>query len=931
MDQIRGGLLTDGLAPCKPLRQVGAMAKAGGHDWEDAIARACRFAPFLARALDRQPELEALLATGDSESALEWSQARGEHEDTSVALRRQRLALATTLAIGDLSGAFTLDEVMRELSDFADHALDRAIRTAIAERTDETRSDGMIALALGKQGAHELNYSSDIDPILLYDPGTLPRREKDEPGEAAQRYARRVVNLLSDNTAEGYVLRVDLRLRPASEISPPAVSVTSALTHYQGQALAWERAAFIRARAAAGDIRAGETFLTEIAPFVWRQKLDFGAVEEIRALTQRIRADNEGPDCPGPGYDVKKGRGGIREIEFFAQTHQLIHGGRDPSLRVRGTRAALDALAAAGRIEADHARILGEGYDRLRVVEHRLQMVEDRQTHSLPSGETLDRVAQLDGLADGAQLVAELTELTAQTGAIYDELIGQEAPAPYPQPKPKARAETLAEMGFADTQALAERIEGWRDGRYSSIRSPQALEAFDRLLPQLLDAIAKSDDPEAAITRFQSIIERTQSAIELFRLLTAEPKLIERLVNALTLSPRIASTLARRPETLDVLLERQPIDFDHTYERTLARLRDGPGRADYEAKLDCIRQVVSEARFTLGISLLEAEHKPSRIAAALSHVAEAAITAALEAAQDEFARTHGRIEGSELLVLGLGRLGGGALSPASDLDMIYLFKGAYDTESDGSRPLGATLYYNRLATRVNAALSVPTAQGALYEVDTRLRPQGNQGPLAVSIEAFAKYQQTSAWTWEHMALNRARVLVGSDEARVRVEEVIAQTQCQTRDAAKLRKDVLKMRGDMAEHKPPKGELDVKLLRGGLIDVEFLVHFIQLRDAAKLGGENPAMLSPDFADAIPALIELGLLERELWPAYDLLTDVLVASRLLAPERQEPPPAAAKALARSCGCSSYAELLTSVADARQCVARHWAINFDETLEV
>ncbi|UAB78570.1 bifunctional [glutamate--ammonia ligase]-adenylyl-L-tyrosine phosphorylase/[glutamate--ammonia-ligase] adenylyltransferase [Erythrobacter sp. SCSIO 43205] len=907
------------------------MGTSGEHDWADAIARARRFAPFLMRALERQPDLGAFLAAGDGEGALEWSRAHAEHEDTAVALRRHRLALATTLAIGDLAGAFTLDRVMDELSRFADHALDKAIRSAIFDRTGEDRSDGMIALALGKQGAHELNYSSDIDPILLYDPKTLPCREKDDPGEAAQRYARRVVNLLSDNTAERYVLRVDLRLRPASEISPPAVPVSTALTHYQGQALAWERAAFIRARAAAGDIQAGEAFLSEIAPFIWRPKLDFGAVKEIRTLTQRIRADNEGADSPGPGFDVKKGRGGIREIEFFAQTHQLIHAGRDPSLRVRGTRAALNALAAAGWIDADHARVLGEGYDRLRVIEHRLQMVDDRQTHSLPSGEALDRVAQLDGMADGDALVAELTELTAKTGAIYDELIGQEAPAPYPQPKPESRATTLAQMGFADADALAQRIEDWRDGRYASIRSPQALEAFDRLLPRLLDAIARSDDPERAITRFQAIIERTQSAIELFRLLTAEPRLIERLVNALTLSPRIASTLARRPETLDVLLDRQPIDFEHTYERTLARLRDGPGRSDYEAKLDCIRQVVSEARFTLEISLLEAEHKPSRIAAALSHVAEAAITAAVEAAHEEFAQAHGRIKDSELLVLGLGRLGGGALSPASDLDMIYLFKGEYGAESDGERPLGATLYYNRLATRVNAALSVPTAQGALYEVDTRLRPQGNQGPLAVSIEAFAKYQESSAWTWEHMALNRARVLAGSDDARAKVEQIIARTQCQVRNPLDLQKDVLKMRGDMAEHKPPKGELDVKLMRGGLIDVEFLVHFIQLRDASKLGSDNPAMLSPDFALAIPALIDLGLLERELWPAYDLLTDVLVASRLLAPERKEPPPAAANALARTCGCSSYAELLASVADARKCVIRQWAINFDETLEI
>ena len=918
------------LLPASCFAKWGHMETTGEQDWTGALVRARDHAPFLSRALDRQPELAELLAAGKGEEALTWSHTRGEYDDQGAGLRRHRLGLATTLAIGDLAGAFSLHRVMKELSSFADYALAKAIRCVIAERTGEDRSDGFIALALGKQGADELNYSSDIDPILLFDPETLPRRAKDEPGEAAQRYARAIVKLLSENTAEGYVARVDLRLRPASEISPPAVPVSSALTHYQGQALAWERAAFIRARAAAGDIAAGEAFLSEIAPFIWRQKLDFGAVEEIRSLTHRIRDRNEGPDAPGPGFDVKKGRGGIREIEFFAQTHQLIHGGRDPSLRVRGTRAALDALAEAGRIEKEHARILGEGYDRLRVIEHRLQMVEDRQTHSLPEGEALDQVAWLDGMGSGSELLTQLTQLTDQTGATYDELIGKDPPLSTTTHEPETRARSLAQMGFANPEALAARIEGWRDGRYASIRSPQALEAFDRLLPLLLGVIAKSDDPEHAVTRFQGIIERTQSAIELFRLLIAEPELIERLVKALTLSPRLAGTLARRPETLDVLLERHPIDFENTYAHALQQMRQGPERDDYEAKLDCIRQVTSEARFTLGISLLEAEHKPSRIAAALSHIAEAGITAALEAAQDEFAHTHGQIADSELLVLGLGRLGGGALSPASDLDMIYLFKGDIAAESDGARPLGTTLYYNRLATRVSAALSVPTAQGALYEVDTRLRPQGNQGLLAVSLEAFAKYQREGAWTWEHMALNRARVLTGQPEARTKVEGIIAATQRQSRDPALLRTDVLKMRGEMVRHKRPKGELDVKLVRGGLIDVEFLVHFLQLREAATKADNQPLMLSPDFAEAIPALIELGLFERDLWPAYDLLTDVLVAGRLLAPDTKEPPSAAATALARACGHASYGELLAEVTKARQSVARCWAETFEETLE-
>ncbi|AWW73352.1 bifunctional glutamine synthetase adenylyltransferase/deadenyltransferase [Erythrobacter sp. KY5] len=900
-------------------------------DWYGALERAREFAPFLARSLVRQIELADLLAEGRGDAALDWSRGRGDHEDIDIALRRHRLGLATTLAIGDLAGAFSLAQVVTELSGFADYALDAAIHAAIAERTGAKRADGMIGLALGKQGARELNYSSDIDPILLYDPQTLPRRESDDPGEVAQRYARRIIKILSQNTAEGYVLRVDLRLRPAAEISPLVVPRSSALTHYHGQALAWERAAFVRARAAAGDVEAGRAFLTEIAPFVWRQGLDFGAIQEIRDLTLRIRQSHDGPRRPGPGFDLKRGRGGIREIEFFAQTHQLIHGGRDTSLRVRGTREALDALAQAGRIDNDHAQVLGEGYDRLRVIEHRLQMLNDRQTHSLPDGAALDNVARLDGMRSAADLVEELTELTQRTGAVYDELIGEEKRSVPVPPAPSERADELARLGFDNPESLAARIEEWRDGRYAAIRSPQALEAFDRMLPGLLEEIAKSDDPERALARWQGILERTTSAIRLFHLLAAEPDMLGRLVAALTLSPTLADELARRPETLDVLIDREAIRFDNVFAETLEEMRKGPERDDYESQLDCIRHKTSEARFTLGVGLVTAQYKPSQIGAALSQTAEAAIHVAREAAMREFARKHGTIENSELVIVGLGRLGGGALTHASDLDMIYLFTGEFSDQSDGPKPLGATLYYNRLASRVSAALSVPTAQGVLYEVDTRLRPQGKQGPLAVSVEAFAKYQRENAWTWEHMAINRARVLAGSDGARAQVEAVIAEVQCKERDPSDLRNDVLGMRADIAKHKPARGELDVKLLRGGLVDVEFLVHFLQLRHAAKLAGGNPQMLAPDFAKAIPALTQAGLVDEALWPSYDLMTDLLVAGRLLAPEGSKPPPAAAKALARACQCDSYADLVARLNQARATVAKCWAQSFEQILEL
>ena len=902
------------------------MGENGQPDWENALHRARHHAPFLARALERMPELTALLAAGEGEAALAWARAQSDNPDVEAALRRERLAMAAALAVGDLAGAFPLTRVVEELTDFADRALDRAIRTAILERTGEDTADGMIALALGKQGAGELNYSSDIDPILLFDRDRLARRASDDPGEAAQRYARRIVALLAGNTADGYALRVDLRLRPASEVSPLCVPVGAALTHYQGAALAWERAAFIRARAAAGDIVAGEDFLAAIRPFVWRSQLDFGAIEEISALTHRIRDSHEGPPAPGPGFDVKRGRGGIREIEFYAQTHQLIHGGRDTSLRVRGTRAALDALAAAEWITPENAQVLGEAYDRLRQVEHRLQMVNDRQTHTLPDGEALDNVARLDGLADGAALVAELTAITTRTARIYEELIGRREAAPAPVALPaSALTPQLARWGFADPDAMAERVESWRDGRYAAIRSPQAVAAWDRLAPALLEAMARSDDPMRAITRWERIIESVPSAITTFRLLDARPDLIDRLVAALTLAPVLSDELARKPELLDTLIDRHALDLPGDVPRIMERMQGAAIRDDYEALLDAIRIVTGEIRFALGIQLIEGLTDPLDIARALSRTAEAALQLATDATIAAFAAKHGRIPGSELVILGLGRLGGGALTHASDLDIVYLFTGDFAAQSDAERPLGATIYYNRLASRVGAALSVPTAQGALYEVDTRLRPQGNQGPLAVSCEAFGKYQREAAWTWEHMALARARVLYGSPAAKAELGHVLAEVLHAPRDKHALREAVLGMRDEMAKHKKQGGPIDAKLARGGLVDIEFLVHYLQLRgeaaDGAPLASANPEALDPDLAAALGGLAEAGLVPADLAEPHALMSRMLVAGRLLAPDGREPPPSGAKALARACGYSSYPALLDAFAAARHSVGRAW----------
>ena len=897
-------------------------------DWTDGIARAQAHAPFLREGLQRQPELADLLAQGDAEAAFAWAARAGEGADrVEAALRRERLALAVTLAVGDLAGAFPLDLVMTRLSDFADRALDAAIAAAIRERTPDEEPAGFVALALGKHGARELNYSSDIDPILLYDPCRLPRRERDDPGEAAQRVARRVVEMLGRQDAEGYVFRVDLRLRPASEVSPLAVSLDAALSHYESSALAWERAAFIRARSAAGDVAAGEGFLAAIRPFVWRRSLDFGAILEIGRLTRRIRSHYDGPKAPGPGFDLKRGRGGIREVEFFAQTHQLIHGGRNPALRQRGTRPALDALAGAGIIPQDDARLLGECYDRLRVVEHRLQMVDDRQTHSLPiDPAALDNVARLDGLADGAALLAELNAVTDTVGTRFDALLEQMSEGggdDGPQTGAVASPARLAELGFGDAEAMAARIASWSDGRVRALRSDAARSAFEVVAPDLFKALAAAPDPDGAFLRWEALLVGLPSAVNLFRLLQARPGLLDQLVHILSLAPPLAADLARRTDLLDALIDTSALDLPGDVPELAERMGRRETGDCYETVLDQIRRVVGELRFALGVQLIEAVHDPLDIAHALARTAEAALDVAAHATTEEFARAHGHMPGAELMVLGLGRFGGGALTHASDLDLIYLFSGEPDGESDGARPLGVTHYFNRLAQRVTAALSVPTAQGALYQVDTRLRPQGAQGPLAVSVESFARYQREDAWTWEHMALARARPLYGPESARKELAEIIAGVLATPRDPARLKQDVLKMRDEMAAHKPPRGPLDAKLARGGLVDLEFVVHYLQLREGAAF--------DPELGKAIRLLIGRGLLPAELAEAHDLMARLLVASRLLAPDTEMPAPAAAAVLARACGCGDVATLLANFGNARRVVAAAWQDNLGTRLEI
>lgn len=876
----------------------------------DALRRAEAHAPHLRLLMSRHVDVRDALAAKDLETALDFHKAPLDPEEpVGRALRRAKGQLALAVAIGDLAGLLDLEAVTNTLSDFADFALDRAIAAAIEQYRPGAESRGLAAIALGKHGSGELNYSSDIDPILLFDPQTLPCRERDDPVEAAVRIGRRVVEIMQARDENGYVFRIDLRLRPTPEVTPIVMPVEAAITYYESQAVAWERAAFIRSRACSGDMELGQYFTGALRPFVWRRGLDFGAIKEIRSISHRIRDHYASGQAFGPGFDLKRGRGGIRECEFFAQIHQLIHGGRDPSLRTPATVDALRALADAGHIGADEADTLINAYRLYRTFEHRLQMVDDQQTHSFPKdAAALDNVAQLHGLGSGAEMFALLTPHIQAVSKLYDGLDGTPTEN-VPQQEESLEA-MLRTAGFADAATAAQRVVHWRSGTVRALRTPAAREALEAVLPKLIEGLGKAPDPIHAINQFSTIVERLPSAINLFRLLEARPALLAMLADILCHAPTLAEQLGRRPDMLDRLIDASALDAPGTVEEIADQLRGGETLED---RLDRVRRIVGEMRFALGVQLIGGVRDALEVASGYARIAEAAINVVADATIEEYERVHGKVPGGELVILALGRMGGAELTHASDLDLIYLFTGDFSAESDGAKPLGAVHYFNRLAQRVTNGLSVATAAGPLYEVDTRLRPSGNDGPISVSLDGFAKYQREEAWTWEHMALTRARPVYGSQEARRATQAIIDSVLTAPRDPAKLIADAGKMRGDMAAHKPPKGPLDVKLATGGLVDLEFVTHVTQLRT-----GQG---LKPQLAEAIRDLIAHGHLDPFMADAHALLTRMLVTVRLMAPSLDIPPEITRPIIARACGMSEWEALLAALDVTRQRVAESW----------
>ncbi|MGO4704496.1 bifunctional [glutamine synthetase] adenylyltransferase/[glutamine synthetase]-adenylyl-L-tyrosine phosphorylase [Microvirga sp. 2MCAF38] len=854
--------------------------------------------------------------------------------------RQNRNAHALLVALADLGGVWSVERIILSLSEFADASVRGGANMVLTEAAELGRiilrdpddpgaGSGFTVLALGKHGAGELNYSSDIDLVVFFDPQTAPVPESAEPPTVYARIAQQLAKLLQERTPDGFVHRVDYRLRPDPGSTPTAVSLPSAYVYYETVGQNWERAALIKARPVAGDLRLGENFLAELRPFIWRKYFDFAAIQDVHAMKRQIHAVRGHDEIAVAGHDIKLGRGGIREIEFFVQTQQLVFGGRRPSLRGRRTLDMLIALHDEGWITDKARDELSDAYRFLRTIEHRLQMVADEQTQRLPSDEEeLKRFAKFCGYPN---LKAFSKALTRQASIVQGHyaLLFEEAPELASDvgnlvftgttDDPETLA-TLQRLGFHEPEKAAETVRGWHFGRRSAITSQRAREVLTELTPVLLSALGGTPDPDGALAALDRAFGRMPAAVELLTILQSHERLRLRFADLLGTAPRLADTVAQSPHVLDALIDPAfgiASTDEAAIEEQIRQIIGSP--RDYEEFLDRSRDAARQMRFITGARLLSDILSPAQVGEAYAAIAQAIVRTSFEQVRKTFEEEHGTVPGGQIVILGLGRLGTRELTAGSDLDLVVIYDfDEHHRESSGPRPLDAVVYYTRLTQRLVAALTVPTRRGLLYEVDLRLRPQGGKGPVASQFVGFVNYQKSEADLWEHMALTRARVLAGDAAFATKVESAVRDIVGAKRDNKRVSKDVRDMRELIAQEKGDDDPWDLKLARGGLTDLDFIAQALVLAHAHA----HPSLLTlvpgAVFAEASRHGVLGSADAQTLIEAHRLFSAIFQWQRLTIEGRFDAAavrPAILKRLAAVAGSPDAKVLLTSLNEARE----------------
>jgi glutamate-ammonia-ligase adenylyltransferase len=920
-------------------RVLGGIAEAAPYLRDLVRADPRRFV----RLLESDPDvaLAALLAATQSAAA-----AARTTDEVMRLLRRMKAEAALSIALCDIGGVWTVERITAALTDVAETALDAAVQYLLREAVKAKKlivsdadkaASGYIVLAMGKMGGRELNFSSDIDLMVFFEAAAAKLAPGLEPMPFYVRLTRDVVKFLQERTADGYVFRVDLRLRPDPSSTQIAISTEAALDYYESRGQNWERAALIKARACAGDRTAGERLLHDLSPFIWRKYLDYATIADVHEMKRQIHAYRGHGEIAVEGHNIKLGRGGIREIEFFVQTQQLIAGGRHSELRGRSTVAMLSVLAADGWIDATARDELAAAYDFLRRVEHRLQMIADEQTHTLPADVgALEIFARFLGFrsrdAFAAALLTHLRKVEAHYVRLFErapEYLSEQQNLSFDGAEDNTETlDRLALMGFRQPAEVAGAVRKWRSGLYRALRGEQARSNLTGLIPSLIDQFGRAENPDAAFATFDRFLSGLRAGGRFLSLLRQNPELIRFVALILGVAPRLAGILAQNPHIIDPLVDPSffgTLPDEKGLETALARaLEDTQG---YEAVLDAIRQFGQERMFLIGARILSGSVSAEQAGELFATLADVLLRAVHRLAQDDFAASHGRIRGGKSAIVALGRLGAREMTANSDLDLIVIYD--FDREhptSDGKRPLYGAQYFARFTQRLISALTVQTNYGVLYQVDMRLRPSGRSGPLATQIDGFLSYQESEAWTWEHMALTRARVVSAPPEFAARIDSAIRTVLCRKRDARNIAADVVEMRGAIAKEKGEANVWDLKYAAGGLVDIEFIAQYLQLTGAAA----TPELLDTSTARMLDKAARLGVLKPEdaevLRPAVRLFHDLTQILRLCLPAAFDPKTAGAGVLgllARAADLPDFPALAAHVEETqrqvRECFVR------------
>lgn len=871
------------------------------------LAQIMRFDPAgLLAALTSSPEArrDALLAEIAGQGG-----AGCETPDLMRALRRFRQAMALLIALADIGGAWDVEAVTAALTATADmavrlasnHALRQAAdlgRIALADPGDPGSGTGLVVLALGKHGAGELNYSSDIDIVVFFDPQAAEAAGVGEPSSFFVKLTQQIARIIQERTPDGYVFRVDLRLRPDPASTHVAVALPSAYSYYETVGQNWERAAMIKARPVAGDLELGSRFIADLAPFIWRKYFDFATIADIHAMKRQIQTVKGHETVAVAGHNVKLGRGGIREIEFFVQTQQLVFGGRRPALRGPRTLDMLAELTREGWITDKARDELAESYRFLRTIEHRLQMRADEQTQTLPAQkDDLEAFARFCGYPSAAAFGKALTFHARRVEGHY-ALLFEEGPSLASEAGTLSftgaeldpeTLETLGKLGFRDARAAAETVRGWHFGRRAAVTSARAREVLTELTPALLVALGRTADPDGALAHLDNAFVRMPAAVELLTLLRSHGSLLTLFAEILGSAPRLAKVAALYPHVLDGVIDPAFTSgaLDPAAVARRVRTTVGTPPPSVEDGLDRLRDAARQENFLVGARLLSGLYPAQQAGRAYCAVAEACLRVAFDDTRAAFAADHGIVEGAETVVLGLGRLGAGELTPSSDLDLILLYDRPAGAEaSNGRKALDPVTWHVRFTQRLVAALTVPTRRGTLYQVDMRLRPSGNKSPVATQFAGFEAYHAGEAEIWEEMALTRARVVAGDAGLAGGAEAAIRAILSRRRNPAKVAAAVAQMRALIAKEKGDGDPWDLKLAAGGLTDLDFLAQYLVLSHA----GDHPALLVSDTGSVFAAARQAGLLSAgdaaTLGEAHRLIGDVQLWQRFTVEERFDP---------------------------------------------